>query len=292
MPIGESELILNKDGSVFHLHLKPGELATDIILVGDPGRVEMISKYLNNLEIKKQNREFITVTGYKGSKRLSVVSTGIGTDNIDIVLNEIDALFNIDFNTRTIHHSLTKLRFLRIGTSGTLQPDIPVDSPVITKISGGFDNSLGFYEAIPNVNNTEIQEAFIRFMNWEETRLMPYFFECSDDLFQVFHKSGFHEGITISAPGFYGPQARALRLPLTFPDMNEKLARFRFKNIAVINYEMESSAIYGLSKLLGHEALTICNVIANRKNRTYSRDYKKSMETLVQHVLEKITEMS
>ncbi len=285
--IGESELILNADGSIFHLHLKPENIADHIILVGDQGRVDMVSKYFDTIEFTTQNREFCTSTGtYKG-KRLSVISTGIGTDNIDIVLTELDALVNIDLEKRIAKKTHHTLNFVRIGTSGALQKDIEVDTPVVSKIAVGFDGLLNFYKNRDSISLLDMEAKFIKHTEWNERLAAPYFVESSPELLK---KIGFDmtEGITISAPGFYGPQGRVLRLPIIDENINDKVSLFKYENNRITNYEMESSAIYGLSKLLGHNALTICNIIANRKRKEYSIDYKKSIDILIKKILDRI----
>jgi len=285
--IEESELILNKDGSIFHLHLLPEHIADNVILVGDQNRVEVISKHFDKIEYKIKNREFYTNTGYYKGKRISVVSTGIGTDNIDIVLNELDAICNIDLKTRTVKNTHKTLNFVRVGTSGAIQTDIPIDTPIITKMSIGFDGLLAYYDKRDKISNLDIEKAFIKHTNWYSKLATPYFVEPSVDLL---NKIGHDmiKGMTISATGFYGPQGRVLRLPLNDSKLNDKLSSFKFDNSRITNFEMESSAIYGLSKLLGHNAVTICNIIANRSNKKYSADYKKSMEVLIQTVLDRI----
>ena len=287
--IGESELILNKDGSVFHLHLKPEDIADTIILVGDQGRVSMVSSFFDNIEVEKHNREFITNTGYYNGKRITVVSTGIGTDNIDIVVNELDALVNIDLEKRVPRKEHKTLNFIRIGTSGALQEDIPVDTPVATKISLGFDNLINFYAGRDSISNKDMEEKFMKHSDWNKSLHTPYFVGCSDELF---NKVAFDmtSGITISAPGFYGPQGRQLRLQPADPNLNDKINKFRYEDKKITNYEMESSAIYGLSKLLGHNGLTICSIIANRQRKEYSKDYKIAVKKLVKKVLDRVTQ--
>lgn len=286
--IAESELIINSDGSIFHLHLKPEDIADTIILVGDQDRVEVVSSYFDSIEVKKQNREFITHTGIYNGKRISVISTGIGTDNIDIVVNELDALVNIDLNTRLPKKELTRLNLIRIGTSGALQTDIPVDTPVISEWAIGFDGLLNYYANRNQVSNLEMEQAFKDFVNWNPQLTDPYFVPSSNELLQ---KVGFdmRQGITISAPGFYGPQGRVLRLPIQDADINEKISSFETNGKKITNYEMECSAIYGLSALLGHNAVTVCNIIANRKRGEYSKDYKTSVKALIEKVLKRIT---
>jgi uridine phosphorylase len=289
--IGESELILNQDGSIFHLHLKPEFIADTCILVGDQDRVDMISKYFDKLEFKTQNREFKTHTGTFQGKRITVLSTGIGTDNIDIVMNELDAICNIDLNTRTIKDTHRKLNIVRIGTSGALQGDIPVDTPVITQMAIGFDGLLNFYKDRDLIASADIEKAFVEHTEWNSKLAAPYFIGASENLCQ---KVGFDmmKGLTISAPGFYGPQGRVLRLPLVDDKLNEKISSFWYNDLRINNFEMESSAIYGLSRLLGHEALTVCVVIANRIRKEYSKNYKKAVEKLVLNVLNRLSDLN
>jgi len=287
--IGESELILNDDGSVYHLHLRPENIADTIILVGDQGRVEMISDLFDTVEFRVQNREFITHTGFYKGKRISVLSTGIGTDNIDIVINELDALVNIDLENRTVKKEHKSLNFIRIGTSGSLQPDIPVNSYLLTKTAVGFDGLLNFYADRERVTNPEKEAAFIQHTGWNKLLPAPYFVEAPGKLYDILAK-GVYTGITISAPGFYGPQGRVLRLPLVDPDLNQKAANFEIDGMKITNFEMEGSAIYGLSTLLGHSAATICLVIANRARKEYSRNYKEMMKNLIVFVLDRLHE--
>lgn len=286
--IPESELILNKDGSIFHLHLHPEDIGDTIILVGDQSRVKTVSSFFEKIEVKKQNREFITHTGIFNGKRITVTSTGIGTDNIDIVVNELDAITNIDLKTRKIKDGFKPLNFVRIGTSGALQGDIPVDSPVISEMAIGFDGLLNFYANRDKICNLDIEKQFINKLNWNKQLTSPYFVNSSKELLD---KIGFDmkKGITISAPGFYGPQGRVLRLPIQDSDINNKITAFEFENMKITNYEMECSAIYGLSKLLGHNAVTVCNIIANRIRKEYSSDYKKSVKELIIKVLERLS---
>lgn len=288
-PIGESELIINSDGTIFHLHLLPNEIAETIILVGDQDRVEVVSSFFDKIEIKKQNREFRTHTGVYKGKRLSVVSTGIGTDNIDIVLNELDALVNIDLKTRLPKGEHTKLNFIRIGTSGALQAELPVDKPVASHISIGFDGLLNFYAGRNSISDLDMEQKFKNELNWNPQLADPYFIKGSEKLL---HKLAFDmpQGMTISAPGFYGPQGRVLRLAIQDNDINEKISNFKYNNIAINNYEMECSAIYGLSKLMGHEALTICCIIANRMRKEYSKDYKTPVKEIIKNVLDRLAE--
>ncbi len=285
--IGESELILNGDGTIFHLHLKPENIADNIILVGDQGRVEMVSKYFDTVSFKAGNREFITHTGtYKG-KPITVISTGIGTDNIDIVVNELDALANIDLKERIPKKEHRTLNLVRIGTSGALQADIPVDTPVVSETSIGFDGLLNFYDGRDKLGNKDLQKAFLSHTSWDKELATPYFADASKELIE---KIGFdmRKGMTISAPGFYGPQGRILRLKTIDTSLNEKISAFEYEGRKITNYEMESSAIAGLSKLMGHNALTVCSIIANRMRKEYSVNYKVAVEKLVVTVLDRL----
>ena len=288
--IAPSELILNADGSIFHLHLKPGQIANDVILVGDPGRVEMIADFFDEIEVKAQNREFVTITGrYKG-KRITVLSTGIGTDNIDIVINELDALVNIDLGTREIKADKTSLNLIRIGTSGALQGDIPVDAFLVSRKAVGFDGLMNFYARREEIADIAFENAFKSYTNWNPLLASPYVVDCNEDLYNKITDGDFIPGITISAPGFYGPQGRELRLNIIDRQINDKIEAFRFNEMKITNYEMECSAIYGLSKLLGHQALTVCIIIANRISRDASSDYKPVMKRLVIKILDKLTQ--
>lgn len=287
--IKNSELILNADGSIFHLHLKPEQIADTIILVGDPGRVETISGMFDMIEFTVHNREFVTSTGtYKG-KRLTVLSTGIGTDNIDIVINELDALANINLFTRKIAENHRTLRFVRIGTSGSLQADIHLNSWLVSEKSVGFDGMITFYANRDKACDMEFEAAFREFTSWHHDLPTPYVVNASEKLLDLFSGFNFVYGVNISAPGFYGPQGRVLRLPLAIPDLNDKLEDFRIGDQKITNYEMESSAIYGLSRMLGHEAITICLIIANRITREANENYHPEMEKLIRVVLDKLT---
>jgi uridine phosphorylase len=283
--IGKSELILNNDGSIFHLHLKPGNLATDIILVGDPGRVDVIAGFFNHIEFTCQNREFKTVTGQYKNKRISVISTGIGTDNIDIVLNELDALVNIDLERREPKKEKTQLNIVRIGTSGGLQGNLPVNAFVVSEKSIGFDGLLNFYANRYHFCDTEFEKVFKDYVEWGIDLPSPYVVDASETLLSKFEHVEFTKGVTISAPGFYAPQGRELRLPLAYPKLNRKIETFGYKGLKITNFEMESSAIYGLSKLLGHNALTVCLIIANRVTLQANESYHDKMKTLIRHVL-------
>jgi uridine phosphorylase len=287
MPIKESELILNADGSVYHLNLKPENVADTVIFVGDQDRVEKISKYFDIIDFKIQKREFKTHTGtYKG-KRISVISTGIGPDNIDIVLNELDALVNIDLNTRQPKEKLTSLNIIRVGTSGSLQNDIPVDSFVLSTHGLDLNAMLHAYQIDP-VTNPEIENAFIAHTNWNPDKGRPLIIKNDSGLEKKFESSKTFKGITATAGGFYGPQGRVLRLPLQDPELNHKIDSFRFEDLRITNLEMETSVIYGLSKLLGHKALSINAIIANRANGTFSKNTGLVIDNLIKYTLERI----
>lgn len=286
--IPQSELIINNDGSIFHLHLKPEQVADDIILVGDPGRVKTVSSFFSKIEYKVQNREFLTHTGLYNGKRISVISTGIGTDNIDIVVNEIDALANIDLRKRIIKESKRSINFIRIGTSGALQPDIPVDTFLMSKMAIGFDGMMNFYAGRNKISDLKIEKAFVEHTEWNKLLAVPYFVNAPGILSSQFSKD-IRRGITISANGFYGPQGRVLRLKTADMKLNSRIESFEYKNNKITNYEMESSAIYGLSSLMGHSALTICAIIANRIRKEYSKDYKPVVKNLISMVLEKMS---
>jgi len=285
--IEDSELILNSDGSVYHLHLKPEHLSDKVILVGDPGRVITVSSFFDKIEYKIQNREFITHTGYYKGKRITVISTGIGTDNIDIVVNELDAVVNIDLEKRVAKDTHTTLTLVRLGTSGALQSDIPVDSFLASGKAIGFDGVLNFYANRNNVSDLDFENEFKKHLNWNKLLTSPYVVEGGKD---IINKLAYdmRKGITISSSGFYGPQARVLRLPLADPEINDKITSFDYKAQKITNYEMECSAIYGLSKLLGHEALTICVIIANRLIKQFSKDYKPIVKDLVKITLDRL----
>lgn len=287
--IKHSELILNPDGTIFHLHLKPENISDRIILVGDPARVDTIAAHFQEIVFSTQNREFKTVTGEYNDITLSVISTGIGTDNIDIVINELDALANIDLERRTIKKDKKSLDIIRIGTSGGLQEDLPVNSFVVSQKSIGFDGLLNFYAGRGKVSDLEFEEAFRQYTEWDASLPSPYVVDASENLLSKFNSPEFSRGVTISAPGFYGPQGRELRLPLAHPHLNEKIESFQHAGMRITNFEMESSAIYGLSKLLGHNALTVCLIIANRVTRTANENYRPQMQHLISKVLEKLT---
>lgn len=285
MRIAESELIINSDGSVFHLHLKPEELADTVILVGDPGRVDMVSEFFEDKEFRHQSREFVSVTGsYKG-KRMTVLSTGIGTDNIDIVMNELDALANIDFQTREVKAQKKSLNILRIGTSGAIQPDIPLGSFVFSHISVGCDGLMNWYADRDKIAMPEIEEAFKKHVGWNKHLPDPYFVRAGKKMSDAFRDITL-KGMTIAASGFYGPQGRVLRMPLSMPDMLETFESFRFEDERVTNFEMEGSAVAGIAAHLGHNAGTVCCIIANRHIGSSNPDYKPRVRELVELCLD------
>lgn len=283
--IAESELIINQRGAVYHLNLRPEELAPTIITVGDPDRVSEVSKHFDHVEGKFQHREFVTHTGRIGQKRISVVSTGIGTDNIDIVLNELDALVNIDFNTRTIQPTHTALNIIRVGTSGSLQANIPADSFVASTHGLGIDNLLNFYQQKNNPEENEILGAFIKHTSLGNNIASPYIASASPSVLKHFVE-GFHHGITVTCPGFYGPQGRVLRLGLFNKDWVDQLTSFQYGNHRITNFEMETSGIYGLGKLLGHHCLSLSAIVANRVNKQFSKDGAAAVEKLITKTLE------
>lgn len=284
----ESEFILNQDGSVFHLHLKPGQLAGKVILVGDPGRVSLVASHLTDIEMEVQSREFHSVTGKYQGKRISVVSTGIGCDNIDIVVNELDALVNIDFATRCEKQDKTSLEIVRIGTCGGLQPYTPVGTYIISEKSIGFDGLLNFYAGRNEVCNLSLERAFTEHMHWNPQMCAPYVIEADPELTARIGGDDMVRGITIACGGFYGPQGRRLRIPLADPEQNAKVESFEYEGQRVTNFEMESSALAGLSRLLGHRATTCCMVIANRVAKEANTGYKSSIDGLIREVLDRI----
>ncbi len=288
--LSESELILNPDGSIFHLHLKPGQLSNTILLVGDPGRVMVIQEFLSDVEHLTKNREYVSTTGKYNGKRISVVSTGVGVGNVDIVMNELDALFNIDFKSRSIKEEIQKLNFIRIGTSGGLQPDIDVNSFVLTQIAVGMDNVLPFYAASEHTINKEFTVALQTIMGGPDGFLNPFAIDSSKDLLAKLYSEKTHLGITLTSPGFYGPQGRELRLKPRIENINDRLSAFRYKNVKITNYEMEAAVIFGLAKILGHEAATICLIVANRMNKNLNDNYHDSMKSLIKYVLDRLSE--
>ena len=284
--IAETELILTPDNKIYHLNLSKEDISDDIILVGDPDRVALISSRFDSIECKINNREFVTHTGILKGKRITAISTGIGTDNIDIVINELDALVNIDFNSRTINDKKKSLNLIRLGTSGALQKDIEVDTFLASSFGLGFDNVAHFYTE----NNVIIKEMGIHYLshvNWPKDLSAPYFVKASDNLLSIF--TDFKQGITATAPGFYGPQGRTLRLNPSITDLHEKMSSFNFDNHQITNFEMETSALYFLGQTLGHNTLTICAIIGNRFTKKYSKNYKRTVEEMIDLVLDRLT---
>jgi uridine phosphorylase len=285
--IPSTELIITEEGRIYHLDLKPDEIGQTIILVGDQERVPTISKYFDRIEFKRSKREFVTHTGLINNKRVSVISTGIGCDNVDIVVNELDALVNINFEKKTIKRKHTSLNIIRIGTCGALQNEIPIDTFVLSSFGLGFDGLLSFYKPVYEQEEKALQKAFLQQTPWPNDANIPYFVKGSELLGNKIGE-GMFKGITATANGFYGPQGRTLRLNTRVPDMNEFLKRFEYKNYKILNFEMETSALYGLSALLGHHSCTVCAVIGNRFTNTFSEDYKQTVAKLVQKVLKRI----
>ena len=284
----ESELILNQDGSVFHLHIKPEQLAHKVILVGDPGRVSLVASHFTDIEMEVQSREFHSITGKYQGKRITVASTGIGCDNIDIVVNELDALVNIDFATRTEKAEKTSLEIVRIGTCGGLQEYTPVGTFIVSEKSIGFDGLLNFYAGRNEVCSLALEDAFTKHMHWNPQLCAPYVIEADEELTNRIGGDDMVHGITIACGGFYGPQGRQLRIPLADPDQNAKVESFEYEGMHITNFEMESSALAGLSKLLGHKATTCCMVIANRLIKEANTGYKSTIDNLIKEVLERI----
>ncbi|MER3464014.1 MAG: phosphorylase [Chitinophagaceae bacterium] len=285
--IAESELIINARGAIYHLDVRPEELADTIITVGDPDRVKEVSKYFDRIEVKQQHREFVTHTGYIGNKRLSVISTGIGPDNIDIAFNELDALANIDFTTRTIKENLKPLNIIRMGTAGSLQADIPVDSFVASTHGLGLDNLMHYYRLEQNEEEAQLLQSFITFTQLHSS-VVPYISSASASLLKNF-VDGFYGGITVTCPGFYGPQGRILRLGIKNPNLIDRLTEFRFGHHRISNFEMETSAMYGMCKLLGHHTLSLSAIVANRIQKQFSKDGAALVEKLITTSLEIIT---
>ena len=283
--IAESELIINSRGAIYHLDVRPEELASTIITVGDPDRVKEVSKHFDALDYQSQHREFVTHTGRIGDKKISVVSTGIGPDNIDIVVNELDALVNIDFNSRLVKPQLTRLTIVRLGTSGALQEDIPVDSMVVSTHGLGIDNLLNYYKHDNNEEEMQIVQQFIAHTQMSSNFSQPYISSASAAVLKHF-VSGFYQGITVTCPGFYGPQGRVLRLGLTNPDLIDRLSEFTFGQHRITNFEMETSAIYGLGKLLGHQCLSISAIVANRIRKEFSKDGNAAVDRMIEKSLE------
>lgn len=288
MRIAESELIINSDGSIFHLHIRPEQLARNVILVGDPGRVAMFKPYFQTLECEGASREFVWATGVYNNSRITVLSTGIGTDNIDIVMTELDALANIDFATREVKLEHTTLNVVRLGTCGALQPEIPLGAFILSHISIGFDGLMNWYANREEITNIDMEQAFMKHMNWPKDLPTPYFVSASQKLIDLFADSTVR-GMTISSPGFYGPQGRVVRQGLAMPNMLEDIESFRYEDRKITNFEMEGSAIAGIAGHLGHEAITVCCAIAHRYLKDANTDYKPRVAQLVKLVLDKIS---
>lgn len=286
--IPPSELIINADGSVFHLHLKPGQLSDKIILVGDPERVSSVASRFDSIECEVSNREFHSITGSFQGKRISVVSHGIGTDNIDIVLNELDALVNIDFTSRTVKEIFTQLTLVRIGTSGGLQHFVPVGTYVAAERSIGFDGVLYFYANNKNTRDVAFEEELLRQLDWKIAEIRPYVVAADKSLIEQITSNDILKGVTIAANGFYGPQGRELRLPLADPELNKKIELFNYNGAQITNFEMESSSLAGLSAMMGHRAMTVCCIIAGRVDKKMNTDYKESLPILIDKVLNRI----
>ncbi len=287
-PIPASQLVLNNEGAIYHLNLHPEQLADNIIMVGDPGRVDMIASFFDKIEVERQNRELVTRTGWFNGKRITVLSTGMGTDNLDIVMNELDALANIDLKTRMPKETHRSLNLIRIGTCGALQPDIEPGNNVATRYAIGLDGLLYFYEKHKEVNEIAMRDAFIEQMNYPKDLPKPYVVEGSKALFDKLAE-GYYQGVTATAPGFYGPQGRTLRMRLSYPENNSKIENFDYQGWRVCNFEMESSALYGLGKMMGHNCLTICVAIANRVTEKFTTDYHPYVRKLVENTLERLS---
>jgi uridine phosphorylase len=283
--IAESELILNSRGAVYHLDLRPEELAATIVTVGDPDRVQEVSKHFDKVEVSRQHREFVSHTGYIGQKRLTVVSTGIGTDNIDIVLNELDALVNIDFATRMVKADLTRLKIIRLGTSGALQGNVPVDSFVVSSHGVGLDNLLPWYEFENTPEEKSLLEAFGQQVKLRPGSANPYLISAAPELAAQF-TDGYISGITVTCPGFYAPQGRALRGPLSHPQLLEQLTAFKHDSHYISNFEMETAGIYGLGRVLGHDCLSISAIVANRIGQQFTKDGAAAVENMIVKSLE------
>ena len=289
-PIPVSQLVLNAEGAIYHLNLHPDQIADDIILVGDPGRAIEIATFFDKIELKQQNRELVTRTGYFNGKRITVLSTGMGTDNLDIVMNELDTLANIDLKTRMPKEKHRSLNLIRLGTCGALQPEIEVgDSYVATRYAIGLDGLIYFYEKNKEVNEIAMRDAFIEQMDYPKDLPLPYVVEGSKELFDRLAQDCY-QGVTATAPGFYGPQGRTLRMHLAYPENNRKMEEFNYNGWRVCNFEMESSALYGLGKMMGHNCMTICVVVANRVTEKFATDYHPFVRKLVINTLERLTD--
>jgi len=288
MPIKSSELILNPNGSIYHLNLLPENISNTIILVGDPDRVSRVSKHFDKIDFETQKREFHTQTGWYNGKQITVISTGIGTDNIDIVINELDALVNIDLKTRNVKSNTQSLELIRIGTSGSIQKEIPKDSFVISEYSVGFDGLLHFYES-EHIQFKAISEAIVKETNWFKDKPKPYVVKCDSNLFNKLKSEKTFSGFTATNVGFYGPQGRILRIPIQDDSMNDKLANFKYNGMSITNMEMETAAIYGLSNLLGHKAISMNAIIANRASGEFSEQPHELVDQLIKYTLDKLS---
>lgn len=288
MSFEASELILNSDQSIYHLNLHPEDIAETVILVGDPGRVAKVSAYFDSLEVEKSKREFVTHTGWYRGKRLSVVSTGIGTDNVDIVINELDALVNIDFQKKKVKKNLTRFNLIRLGTSGAIQPDIPVGSIVLSDLAIGFDGLLQFYDSA-KIQLADVQFAFLEYSGWSVLKPVPYVVQADPELCERLNSEAVIKGFTATNSGFYGPQGRSLRLALEDPKINQKLTAFRHQGLRITNMEMETAGIFGLAALLGHAATAVNCILANRPNGTFSSEPAKEVDRLIRYTLDKLT---
>ncbi len=288
MKYPESELIINADGSAFHLHLQPQFLADKVILVGDPGRVNLVANHFETIEHEVSSREFHTITGIYKGKRITAQSTGIGCDNIDITINELDSLANINYQTREDNPEFRQLTLVRIGTCGGLQPDTPIGTFVASQKSIGFDGLLNYYAERNNVCDLDMEEAFVRHMNWNPIKGAPYVATANPELLNRISSDDMVRGITIAAGGFYGPQGRKIRMQIQDPEQNKKVESFSYNGLKICNFEMESSALSGLAAILGHKAVTVCMVIANRHDHKMNTGYKNSIDILIQKVLDRI----
>lgn len=286
--IPPSELIINEDGSAFHLHLKPEQLADRILLVGDPDRVNTVAAYFDSIECEVSSREFHTITGMYQGKRITTLSHGIGTDNIDIVINELDALANIDFRTRTVKTEFKQLTLVRVGTSGGLQPFTPIGTYVAAEKSIGFDGVLYFYADSQQVRDSAFETELLKQLDWKLTGIRPYVVSADSSLIKQITQNDILRGITIAANGFYGPQGRKLRLPLADPELNKKIEAFHYKDFRITNFEMESSSLAGLAAMMGHRAMTVCCIIAGRVDKNMNTEYKGTMNGLIETVLDRI----
>ncbi|NAY90892.1 phosphorylase [Muricauda sp. JGD-17] len=285
--MGNSELILNPDGSIYHLNLKPEDIASTVITVGDPGRVSQVSQYFDSIELKKGKREFITHTGQYKGERITVLSTGIGTDNIDIVFNELDALVNIDFQSRAVKKEKIQLSIIRVGTSGAIQPDIPVDSFLLSKSGIGFDGLMHFYDS-GHVRNAKLEETLNDYLNWRKYNIVPYVVDCNENLASIFDSNRIRYGITVTNSGFYGPQGRTLRLTPKLEDFNAVLEAFSHDDQRITNHEMETAGMYGLAKMHGHRSVSLNVILANRVTGEFSKRGYKAIDDLIRFTLEKL----